>query len=71
MTAPFAYRRTYRLGRIHSVTFELDANVGLLACHWVPDLPPARISRKLLPAYRRARADFLAGPDLPAAVIET
>jgi hypothetical protein len=51
-------RERYALGRGYSVEFHFD---GLaLAVEWLPKVPPPKIGRKLLPAYREARNQFLA-----------
>ena len=70
MNAPpsFAYRRVYTLGRGYSVEFSLDG--PSLNVDWRPRLPHRKIGRKLLPAYRRARNDFLASLGIPMLVVD-
>lgn len=69
MTLPsLAYRRCYPLRNGYAVTLSLDG--ARLAAEWSPDVPNGRRARKLLPAYRAARADFLASLGLSVMVIE-
>lgn len=69
MTAsPFTYRRCYPLRHGYTVTLSLDG--ARLEAEWSPNLPIGRRARKLLPAYRKARNDFLATLGLPVTVIE-
>jgi hypothetical protein len=67
MTA-LAYRRTYPLKRGYAVEFELSD--GSLTVHWTPDFPPKKIGRKLFPAYRQARNEFLASLGIPMLVVD-
>ena len=70
MSAPggMAYRKSYQLGRGYSVEFVL---VGLqLTVDWSPKLPHYKIGRKLLPAYRAARNDFLNSLGVPMLVVD-
>jgi hypothetical protein len=70
MTAPdaMAYRKTYPIGRGYSVEFVLD---GLsLTAEWLPKLPHYKIGRKLLPAYREARNDFLGSLGVSMLVVD-
>jgi hypothetical protein len=63
-----AYRKSYRLGRGYSVEFALD---GLsLTAEWSPKLPHHKIGRKLLPAYRAARNEFLGSLGVPMLVVD-
>lgn len=45
------------LGRGYAVSFVFEANK--LDCEWYPRLPSPRKGRGLLPAYRRARDEFI------------
>jgi hypothetical protein len=63
-----AYRKTYPLDRRFAVEFAL-AGESLEAC-WTPFTPKGRKARSLIPAYRKARNDFLASLDLNVLVIE-
>lgn len=65
---PLAYRRSYPLRNGYIVTLSLDG--ARLEAQWSPAVPIGRRARKLLPAYRAARADFLASLGLPTMVIE-
>lgn len=67
MTA-LAYRRVYRLPRGYTVEFSLDG--GRLGCARSPDVPTAREFKRLLPAYREARNQFVASLGLRVAVVE-
>lgn len=51
-------REKFALGRGYSVEFRFDGQ--RLDVEWLPTIPPAKIGRKLLPAYRAARNEFLA-----------
>lgn len=64
-----AYRKTYRLDRRFVVEFVLSG--ARLEARWAPHTPKGRKARTLLPAYRRARHEFLASLDLNCMVIET
>lgn len=63
-----AYRRTFPLGRGYSVEFVFD-QLSLTA-NWRPKLPHHKIGRKLLPAYRTARNEFLASLGTPMLVVD-
>lgn len=59
----FPYSRTCRLGRLHSLTFSVDGahaqgRAARLRCEWSPDVPTAKATCKLLPAYREAGNNF-------------
>lgn len=60
--------RRFPLDRRFAVEFSLDG--GRLEARWSPHIPRGRKARNLRPAYRVARADFLAGLGLSAVVIE-
>lgn len=68
MIVDLGYRRTYPLGRGYSVQFSLDG--GTLSVGWLPDIPPNKVGRKLLPKYRVARNTFLASLGVPMLVVE-
>lgn len=53
----YPLRKTYTLNRRYSVRFTFTG--GALDCEWLPMMPPAELGRKLLPAYRQARNNFL------------
>lgn len=63
-----AYRKSYALDCRFAVEFSIDGKA--FGAHWSPHLPKGRKLRALLPAYRRARNDFLAGLDVNVLVIE-
>lgn len=63
-----AYSRTYPLDRRFTIEFSLID--GQLQCAWAPDIPHGREARSLLPAYRKARTDFLRSLDLNFLVVE-
>lgn len=52
-------RQSYPLGRGYSVEFSFDGQ--RIEVVWSPRLPSPSLGRKLLPAYREARDQFLAG----------
>jgi hypothetical protein len=62
------YRRSYPLDGRFMVAFSLSDD-GFEAC-WSPFPPKGRKARNLLPAYRRARNDFLASLDINVLVVE-
>lgn len=63
-----AYCQTYRLGRGYEVEFSLDG--PRLEARWSPDVPKGKAARKLLPAYRAARGQFLGSLGINVMVIE-
>ena len=63
-----AYRKTYPLDRRFAVEFALSGEA--FEARWSPFAPNGRKAKTLLPAYRRARNDFLASLDLNVMVIE-
>ena len=63
-----AYRQTYQLSERYSVEFILDGSH--FECSWSPSQPKVRKARRLLPAYRTARNDFLASLGVNALVVE-
>lgn len=63
-----AYRKSYALDCRFAVEFSLDGEA--FDARWSPFLPKGRKLRSLLPAYRCARNDFLAGLDVNVLVIE-
>lgn len=68
MEADLAYRRFYRLNKRYALEFVLSGRV--IEVRWTPDVPRGRKMRAILPAYRKAREDFLSTLDLNIAVIE-
>lgn len=63
------YSRTYPLPSGLTVEFALDN--GRLEARWSPRCPkPAKVSRKLLHAYRDARNDFIASLGVNTLVVE-
>lgn len=68
MTNQFAYSKTYALGCGYSVTFTLSC--GQFGAEWEPDLPSRGPRRKILPAYRAARDDFIGSLDTPIVLVE-
>lgn len=62
------YRKTYPLDHRFAVEFALSDEA--FEARWLPHTPKGRKARSLLPAYRRARTDFLASLDLNVMVIE-
>lgn len=64
----FAYTRTFPLRRGYEVEFCLEG--GQIEVRWLPDIPPAKIGRKLLPAYRGARNAFFASLGVPMVVVD-
>ncbi|NVE93384.1 hypothetical protein [Altererythrobacter lutimaris] len=63
-----AYRKTYALDRRFSVEFSLDGD--RFDAFWSPHQPKGRKARSILPAYRKARNDFLGSLDLGVMVVE-
>lgn len=49
--------KTYQLDRRYAVRFTFSGQE--LECEWSPAMPNQSRGRKLLPAYRAARDDFL------------
>ena len=68
MEADFAYRRSYRLNKHYSLEVVLSGRI--IEVRWSPDVPKGRKMRAILPAYRKAREDFLGTLDLNIAVVE-
>lgn len=64
----FAYTRTYPLDRRFSVHISIDG--GQIECAWSPHVPKGRKARSLLPAYRRARNEFITSLGVRAMVVE-
>lgn len=64
----FAYIREFPLPRGYAVEFSLEN--GRLEARWSPDVPQGQRARKLMPAYRAARDEFLASLSVPTMVIE-
>lgn len=65
----FGYVRTYSLPRDYEIELSLDG--GRLECRWSPDVPRGQRARKLLPAYREARDQFIGSLGINTLVIET
>ncbi|MEM9085788.1 MAG: hypothetical protein AAGB23_07685 [Pseudomonadota bacterium] len=63
-----AYAKSYPLDRRFTVEFALDGSA--FEARWSPFAPKGRKARSLLPAYRRARHDFLSSLDVNVTVIE-
>lgn len=68
MDADLAYRRSYQLNKRYSLEFVLSDRI--IEVRWTPDVPKGRKMRAILPAYRKAREDFLSTLDLNIAVVE-
>jgi hypothetical protein len=64
----FAYRRSYDLPGGFSVDFVLEG--ARLEAQWSPKPPKGKRAKKLLPAYRLARDDFMRSLRVNALVIE-
>lgn len=68
MMSPFAYKRSYDLPGGFAVDFVLDR--GRLEAQWSPDIPKGKRAKKLLPAYRTARNDFIRSTGVRTLVVE-
>lgn len=64
----YTYRRAYRLDDRFTVEISIDA--GRIECAWSPHVPKGRKARNLLPAYRRARNEFISSLGVRAMVVE-
>ena len=64
----FGYVRTYSLPRGYEIELSLDN--GRLECRWSPDVPRGQRARKLLPAYRNARDNFITSLGVNTLVVE-
>ena len=64
----FGYVRTYSLPR--GCEIELSLDNGRLECRWSPDVPKGQRARKLLPAYRDARNQFIRSLGVNTLVVE-
>ena len=64
----FGYVRTYSLPRGYEIELSLDN--GRLECRWSPDVPKGQRARKLLPAYRIARDQFIRSLGVNTLVVE-
>jgi hypothetical protein len=69
MMAAVSHSRPYDLGRGFSVEFKMQA--GRIDAVWSPRVPFGRRGRQLLPAYRAARAKWLASiaPDVGGTIL--
>lgn len=63
-----AYAKTFPLDRRFAVEFVLEG--ASMRARWCPFTPKGRKARSLLPAYRKARNEFIASLDVNVMVIE-
>lgn len=62
------YRKTYPLDRRFKVEFAFAQE--RFEARWSPHVPKGRKARSLIPAYRRARNEFIASLDVSVLVVE-